>query len=405
MKYTVGWVHDGVEKAMFRAMRSIHKETDAFVSMIYVKISFNCEKWCHLRENGLGATSQRLFSFRGQSKSDEKRSSHKNQHVSETLYTTTRMNLFTTNHTPLLYGKDKPPVPDNLPLNQRGDFIRSSDDRLWLFQRQWIPSIPIIATLVILHGTVDHSGVYQELATVLTKAGIAVICTDMRGWGFSDGESYYMYDIQVFVEDVQDQCKRIQQQFPQVQHHFLLGKSIGGLIAAHACCDSKEMQHYVSGMIGLSGAFGIDPNMIPRGPVRMLLHSLNMAMPKLPLKPIMPASLLVSDTAAQEKWQEDPLVRRDRLTVGYLNELLRCTEQLEETLTESFPSDLPVLALWGTDDEVVTKQGHELVCGFSNCATLKTYSGGRHNLLSEPQLKMQVMNDICDWIVEICKGE
>lgn len=316
------------------------------------------------------------------------------------------MNLFTTNHTPLLYGNDKPPVPDNLPSNQRGDFVRSSDNLLWLFSRQWIPPSkqqPILATLLILHGTVDHGGVYDELATLLNKAGIAVFCTDMRGWGLSDGESYYFHDVDVFVQDVKDQYLRIQQQFPHAQHHFVLGKSIGGLIAAHAVCRDGDLKF--SGMIALSGAFGIDQCMIPSTPVLMiLLNSLNKVMPKLPLKPLMPASLLVSDEAAQEQWQDDPLVRRERLTVGYLHELLRCTGHIEETL-KSFPAELPILALWGTDDEVVTKQGHELLCGkCPDCATLKTYSGGRHNLLSEPQLKAQVMNDICDWIVEICKS-
>lgn len=314
------------------------------------------------------------------------------------------MNLITANHTPLRYGKDKPPLPENLPANQRCDFIRSSDDRLWLFQRQWIPSSqPILAILIILHGTVDHSGVYHELATTLNKVGIAVVATDMRGWGLSDGESYYFHDVNVFVDDVKDQYKHICQDFPHVKNHFILGKSLGGLIAAYAacsCCGDDDM--HLAGFIGLSGAFGIDESIIPAGPVMALLNGLNVVMPKLPLKPLFSSSLLVSDETAQEEWQRDPHVRRERLTVGYLHELLRCTRNMDELLKGSFPSDLPVLALWGTNDQVVTKQGHVTLCGSSESATIKTYTGGRHNLLSEPQLKHQVMNDICTWIVELC---
>jgi acylglycerol lipase len=309
------------------------------------------------------------------------------------------MHMFTTDHTPLLYGKDKPPVPTDLPSNQRGEFIRSSDDRLWLFQRQWIPSQPILATLLILHGTVDHSGAYHDLATLLNRAGIAVFCTDMRGWGLSDGESYYFHNVQVFENDVREQQEHICQEYPDVKYHFLLGKSIGGLIAAHACCSSNV---HVNGFIALSGAFGIDESMIPSGPILVLLHTLNMVMPKLALKPIMSVDLLVTDESAQNEWGNDPLVRRERLTVGYVNELLHCKGQIEKFLQESFPRHLPVLALWGTDDKVVTKQGHDVLCGFSENATLKTYTGGRHNLLYEPKLKMQVMSDIRDWIIENC---
>jgi len=91
--------------------------------------------------------------------------------------------FFTTEHSPLLYGDAKPPVPDNLPTGQDGAFIRSADNRLWLFQRQWIPKTttsPILASLMILHGTVDHSGVYHDLAVELNKVGIAVFAADMR---------------------------------------------------------------------------------------------------------------------------------------------------------------------------------------------------------------------------------
>jgi acylglycerol lipase len=311
------------------------------------------------------------------------------------------MNLFTSEHTALLYGDDKPPLPPDLPSGQRGDFIRSHDNRLWLFQRKWIPSSqPLLATLLILHGTVDHSGAYHELATALNKVGVAVFCTDMRGWGLSDGESYYFHDMQVFVRDVEDQNTRIRQEYPQVKYHYILGKSIGGLIAAYAYCNDNMN---VDGIIGLSGAFAVDKAMIPAGPAMALLHSLNMIMPKLPLKPLMPSSLLVSDEAAQEKWENDPLVRRGRLTVGYLHELLQCSGELEEVLKGSFPPDSPVLALWGTDDKVVTREGHELLCASSEHATMKTYNGGRHNLLNEPKLKNQVINDIRDWIVENSK--
>ena len=41
---------------------------------------------------------------------------------------------------------------------------------------------------MIVHGTVDHSGVYSELGQFLAAQGVAVFASDMRGWGRSDGE-------------------------------------------------------------------------------------------------------------------------------------------------------------------------------------------------------------------------
>lgn len=305
------------------------------------------------------------------------------------------------NHCPRLYDADIiPPVPDNLPPGQKGEFIRSFDDQLWLFQRSWIPEKQIVATLMILHGTVDHSGVYHELAVELNKAGIAVFCCDMRGWGLSDGEAYYFHDVNTFVLDVEAQYTRIHEEFKDVTHRFLLGKSIGGLLAAYTCCSSTV---HFDGLIGLSGAFAVDKIMVPSTPVLALLSSLNVVMPKLPLKPLMASSMLVSDETAALEWEADPLVHRERLTVGYISELLRCSNELEDILRQSQDAFPSMLMLWGTDDAIVTLEGHELMCRYSKIASLKTYSGGRHNLLAEPEHKTQVITDIRDYILVNCK--
>jgi hypothetical protein len=54
------------------------------------------------------------------------------------------------------------------------------------------------------------------------------------------------------------------------------------------------------------------------------------------------------------EWKADPLVRRGRLTVGCIMELLRCSEELPSL---EFTHE-PMLMMWGTDDKVVTLAGH-----------------------------------------------
>eukprot|EP00978_Attheya_sp_CCMP212_P047498 scaffold421442_cov102-Attheya_sp.AAC.1 len=115
--------------------------------------------------------------------------------------------MFSRKHKVIKYGFDKNniPPPPQLPPGQTGHFSPSVDSNLWLFSRFWEPpkGTDIKATLIISHGTVDHSGVSHELASHLAKAGVlAVFAQDMRGWGLSDGESMYMNDIDVYVEGI-----------------------------------------------------------------------------------------------------------------------------------------------------------------------------------------------------------
>ena len=60
-----------------------------------------------------------------------------------------------------------------------------------------------------------------------------------------------------------------------------------------------------------------------------------------------------------------------------------------------------MLMLWGEQDEIVTKSGHELMMERNQNAdkTLKTYPQGLHNMLQEPSLKDQVTTDIQQWIL------
>jgi alpha-beta hydrolase superfamily lysophospholipase len=150
----------------------------------------------------------------------------------------------TVHHKPIKYGvpqkKDGNMEPPSVPVDQHGSFHLSFDNRLWLFGRKWEPSGDVKATVIILHGTVDHSGVYNELALHLASKGIAVFASDMRGWGLSDGEPLFFHDLDTFVADVKADYDRIHSQprYTSVKSRYILGKSLGGLIAAHTVARS-----------------------------------------------------------------------------------------------------------------------------------------------------------------------
>jgi alpha-beta hydrolase superfamily lysophospholipase len=246
-----------------------------------------------------------------------------------------------------------------VPAGHRGEFCPSEDRELWLFHRAWVPSGPVKATLSILHGTVDHSGVYEALALALARDGVAVFASDIRGWGLSDGTPLHVETFDELVADAVARCTAV-----HAQHgidvnvpRFILGKSIGGLLAAHAVARHPRA---FSGLLALSGAFRIDPALAPSALTRLLLRVLAALVPRLPLKQLFDPSLIVSDPAALQHWREarptrarrctrtrtlvvgaslppmrglplmearqDPLVSRGKLTVGYITELQRAID-------------------------------------------------------------------------------
>jgi len=308
-------------------------------------------------------------------------------------------------HLPVKYGFQQiipPPIPEA--EKHVGHFFKSFDARLWLFYRLWEPeqqqqqqNNEIKATLMILHGTIDHSGVYEELAKALNQIGVAVIAMDMRGWGLSDGESMYFNDTDTFVEDLNTLYTRIHDdpRYENVGHRFLMGKSLGGLITAYAI---EKYPTNWTGLIGLSGAYSLDSTMIMSPIIVIILKILAFCIPKLPIKPLFDESLIVADEDALEQWRNDKLCCKDWLRIGYGVELFRAVDALPASLSNA--TKLPMLMMIGRDDKVVTLEGHQLMIALHQCTDkkLKVYPGGRHNLLQEPKLKHVVIQDNCEWI-------
>ncbi|CAE8640197.1 unnamed protein product [Polarella glacialis] len=306
-------------------------------------------------------------------------------------------------HSPVKYGDMLPIVPPSDAVGT-GSFHRSCDAKLWLFTRAWEPPdrSKAWATLMIVHGTVDHSGVYAELGERLAAQGVAVFASDLRGWGRSDGEPMYFNDIEVFTDDVLADYERIHghgSAYAHVGSRFLLGKSIGGLITAWA---ARHHMDKWNGLIGLSGAYQLPPANQPQMPLALVLHAAALLLPKYPCVQPFDPKLIVSDAAALHAWEQDPLASHGKVTPGYLFELLRTQARLVKELQGL---DLPVLMLWGTSDQVVTKEGHRMLVDASrnDLSELMSYPGGFHNLLAEPDLKDDVISDIGDWMVKVCR--
>jgi len=306
-------------------------------------------------------------------------------------------------HRQVKYSDSQPDVPSDDQVGI-GAFHRSYDNRLWLFSRAWEPAdkSKTWATLMIVHGTVDHSGVYAELGERLAAQGVAVFAADMRGWGRSDGEPLYFNSIETFSQDVLRDYARIHADgspYAGVQSRFLLGKSLGGLITAWVASSHPSLW---TGLIGLSGAYQLSAAQRPRIVLATLLRTAAAFAPKLACKRLFDPKLIVSDAAALRAWECDPLVSRGKVTLGYLVEILRASRELPGQLRGL---SIPTLMLWGTGDEVVTEEGHRMMVEASGMEASQfiMYPAGFHNLLAEPFLRDGVISDIAAWLTKVSK--
>ena len=304
-------------------------------------------------------------------------------------------------HCPIRYGFDEssPPALSNVDANE-GRFSKSFDHRLWMFHRSWHPPLgtKVHATLMIVHGTVDHSGAYAELAQQLALAGVAVFALDMRGWGLSDGESMYIDDMETFIADVDALYQHVHSlsRYKAIESRFLMGKSLGGTVTAF--CVAKHPMHW-TGIIGLSGAYQLDAKLTPSPIIMVFLKGLARFLPKLPFKSLFDEHLIVADEQALQEWRDDPLCCKDKIRLGYIVTIVDCLNKLAHSILPQI--NLPMLMMCGDADQVVTLSGHELMIegNLHSDKQLKVYPNGFHNLLQEPAIKLKVMADIQEWIL------
>ena len=72
-------------------------------------------------------------------------------------------------------------------------------DGLQLHENRWLPEGDPVAVVVVVHGFVEHSGRYAELAGRLNREGYAVYAMDLRGHGKSKGERVFISSFDEFL--------------------------------------------------------------------------------------------------------------------------------------------------------------------------------------------------------------
>lgn len=256
-----------------------------------------------------------------------------------------------------------------------------------IFVRSWNGAGQSRGVVVIVPGFNSHSGYYQAAGASLAEKGFSTFALDLRGRGRSDGERYFVNDIEDYTDDLDVVLKLARARTAGVPV-FLLGHSAGGVVS---CIYALEHQAQLSGLICESFAFQVYAPDFALAVLKGISHIAPHAhVLKLPNKDFSRSA------GAVEAMDSDPLVAHEVQPTSTVAAMVRADERLKA----GFPGiTLPLLILHGTADKVTKPGGSQLFYdeAGSRDKTLKLYEGAYHDLLNDND-RDQVMSDIVGWI-------
>ncbi len=257
-----------------------------------------------------------------------------------------------------------------------------------LYYRSWKSNEPK-AAIILIHGLGEHCQRYEHVAQALTEKGYSLYAMDLPGHGKSTGVRGHIDSFEVFTDAALNLLKRVGQEKPELPK-FILGHSMGGLIVSRFLLDHQDK---VSGAM-LSGPAIQSPQEPPAWQVG-LIKTIAKFIPTAKMLAL-DASEVSRDPKVVEKYMNDPLISKEKLSARFLVEM---TNTMEDVKTKANEISLPILIMHGSKDSMTSPSGSELLfntCG-SSVKTLELYDGLYHEILNEPE-QNTVINDILSWL-------
>jgi alpha-beta hydrolase superfamily lysophospholipase len=253
--------------------------------------------------------------------------------------------------------------------------------------RSWHPEGKPRAVLIIVHGFNSHSGQYRWAANRFTASGYAVYVLDQRGRGKSEGERFYVEQVEDYVNDVATFVALAKSREPG-QPVFMLGHGAGGIIS---CVYTLDHQKEIDGLICESLALKVQ---VPE----LLLKTVKWLARYFPRLPVLKLSMkgFSRDAKVVESMVSDPLIAKEIQPAITVAAMLRASERLERDFARI---RLPVLILHGAADTVTLPIGSKMFQEYagSDDKTLKIYPDHAHDLLNDIG-KEKVIADIMGWM-------
>ncbi len=267
----------------------------------------------------------------------------------------------------------------------------TSADGVKIFYRQY-PAESERARMVIAHGLGEHSGRYENIVERMLPKGISVWVPDHRGHGQSGGKRGHVLKFSQYLSDLRLTVELAGEDRPEGMQCFLLGHSLGGLIALYF---AQQFPGLIDGLIASSPALGVAIE-IP-GVKRILGSFMSYIWPGMTMGNELDAGKISHDPKVVSAYKTDPLVH-DRVSARFFTEFLAAMETVR---AQASSLKVPILLQVAGDDYLVNARSSVQFFGKLDIEdkTLQVYDGRYHEIYNEGEnLRRQVLIDLEDWL-------
>ena len=274
--------------------------------------------------------------------------------------------------------------------SEKTDSFRGHDG-VNLFYRRYL-SPRERARLVIAHGLGEHSGRYGNVVERLFAKDISIWALDHRGHGKSGGKRGHILNFDEYLSDLRLLIESAREDLPENQKIFLLGHSMGGLIALSFALRQPEL---IDAVIVSSPALGM---VIEVPAAKSILGKvMSFILPGLVLSNELDATKISHDDKVVGAYQNDPLVH-DKVSARWFTEFLSTMAAVNQ---QAQNLRVPILLQVAGDDYLVNARSSQrffekLTVGDK---TLHVYDGLYHEIYNETEdQRPKVFSDLEYWI-------
>jgi alpha-beta hydrolase superfamily lysophospholipase len=248
--------------------------------------------------------------------------------------------------------------------------------------------------MVIAHGLGEHSGRYSNVIERLLSRGLSVWIPDHRGHGQSGGPRGHVLNFYQYLADLRAMVELASRDRRGQDKCFLLGHSMGGLIALDFVQRFPEL---IDGVLVSSPALGIAVKV----PVAKRISGsiLSWLWPGLTMGNGLDVTKISHDPAVVRAYVDDPLVH-ERVSTRFFTEFVAAMEAVNR---QAASIRKPILMQVAGEDHLVSANAAEQF--FEKLAapdkTLHVYEGLYHEIFNEAADQREpVLKDLENWLAE-----